>query len=495
MDVQIRRAMADDASAVASILKRAFAEYRSLYTDGGFAATTPAADGVLVRMQEGPVWVATCDRDVVGTTSVVHTDRGLYIRGMAVIPEARGLGAGRALLHQISAHAASSGYDKLLLSTTPFLDSAIRLYEAYGFERTGRAADLFGTPLITMEAMTRRTVLRAAISTSFADKARSTTRRELSWRDGEIEIVHARVFATGPGGGNPCPVVPEADRLSDFQMRKLAQRFGLDTAFILKPQVPGADLRLRYFVPDHEMGISGHATIAAVTVALRSKRIQSHRLRIQTITGVFAVEAIRRGDEISITLEQNQPEFGPAVSADEVARALRMDTRDLDASIASIQPVSVSRAKLIVPVRDCKVLNALQPDFGALWTLCDRLHVTGFYPFTRNTDKPGADVEARQFPLRAGFPEDAATGVAAGALGAYLAAHDRKCEPGPYCFRVAQGFAMGAGSLIEAIGECAGGRVVRTAIRGTAQIICRDHIPVPAAIGSYLDGALFRSMQ
>jgi predicted PhzF superfamily epimerase YddE/YHI9 len=25
----------------------------------------------------------------------------------------------------------------------------------------------------------------------------------------------------------------------------------------------GADIRLRYFVPDHEMGVSGHATIAA----------------------------------------------------------------------------------------------------------------------------------------------------------------------------------------------------------------------------------------
>jgi hypothetical protein len=30
--------------------------------------------------------------------------------------------------------------------------------------------------------------------------------------------------------------------------------------------------------------------------------------------------------------------------------------------------------------------------------------VTGFYPFTRQTDRANANADARQFPLRAGFP-------------------------------------------------------------------------------------------
>src|SRR2546425_10983909 len=82
----------------------------------------------------------------------------------------------------------------------------------------------------------------------------------------QIEVVHTRVFAAASNGGNPCPVIPAADSLSDREMQGLARRFGLDTVFILRPRSRTADIRLRFFVPDHEMGISGHATIAAITV-------------------------------------------------------------------------------------------------------------------------------------------------------------------------------------------------------------------------------------
>ncbi len=40
----------------------------------------------------------------------------------------------------------------MFLSTTPFLHSAIRLYERFGYRRTDDGMnDLFGTPLFTME--------------------------------------------------------------------------------------------------------------------------------------------------------------------------------------------------------------------------------------------------------------------------------------------------------------------------------------------------------
>jgi|HubBroStandDraft_6_1064221.scaffolds.fasta_scaffold322676_2 predicted PhzF superfamily epimerase YddE/YHI9 len=39
----------------------------------------------------------------------------------------------------------------------------------------------------------------------------------------------------------------------------------------------------------------------------------------------------------------------------------------------------VSRAKLIVPVRDAGAVHAAQPDFSALWRLCSRLDTTGAY--------------------------------------------------------------------------------------------------------------------
>jgi GNAT superfamily N-acetyltransferase len=150
--VRIRRAGFDDASVVANILHVSFAEYESLYTPPGFAATTPDAHQVLARMREGPVWIALCHSDVVGTVGAVVKDGSLYVRGMAVRPEARRWKAGALLLEQAERFAIEQGCSRLFLSTTPFLDAAIRLYEKYGFRRVQDGGhDLFGTPLFMME--------------------------------------------------------------------------------------------------------------------------------------------------------------------------------------------------------------------------------------------------------------------------------------------------------------------------------------------------------
>ncbi len=292
-----------------------------------------------------------------------------------------------------------------------------------------------------------------------------------------VEVLHTRVFAASPKGGNPCPVIRSGDHLGVREMQALARRFGLDTVFVLSPQSKDADIRLRYFVPEHEMGVSGHATVAAITVAVLDSRLKSDSLRVETLNGVFAVTCMRSRNEILVTLEQNSPDFGPELPSSLVARALRIGAGKI--AHGPIQSVSVSRPKLLVPLCDSTVLNALEPDFDTLWDLCDSVQVTGVYPFTRKTDKANADAEARQFPLRAGFPEDAATGVAAAALGAYLSRYDHLCQTGERCFRIAQGYAMGASSLIEAIANCESDKITRTAIRGTAEIIRRERVTLP----------------
>jgi GNAT superfamily N-acetyltransferase len=155
---EIRRATPNDAAAIANVLHESFAAFKQLYTDGGFAATTPTAEHVLIRMREGPVWVALHDGVMSGTVAAVVKGRSVYIRGMAVLPSARGYGTGAALLRQAEAWAATEGYDRLFLSTTPFLSSAIRLYEGFGYRRTDEGPqELFGTPLFTMEKDISRT--------------------------------------------------------------------------------------------------------------------------------------------------------------------------------------------------------------------------------------------------------------------------------------------------------------------------------------------------
>jgi GNAT superfamily N-acetyltransferase len=151
-EVAVRRATADDASAIAGVLYDSFVEFRALYTAGGFAATALGCGQILARMEEGPVWVALCENAIVGTVAAVRKDSSAYIRGMAVVPAARSSGVGAELLRQAEAWAVSEGFRRIFLSTTPFLDSAIRLYEKFGFRRKRDGAhDLFGTPLFTME--------------------------------------------------------------------------------------------------------------------------------------------------------------------------------------------------------------------------------------------------------------------------------------------------------------------------------------------------------
>jgi hypothetical protein len=85
-EIQIRRAELADAAAVAAVLLDSFVEFKALYTEGGFAATTPNVEEIRARMREGPVWLASCDSVPLGTVSAVANRESLYIRGMAVLP-------------------------------------------------------------------------------------------------------------------------------------------------------------------------------------------------------------------------------------------------------------------------------------------------------------------------------------------------------------------------------------------------------------------------
>ncbi len=146
--IEIRTAVAADAPAIAAVLFESFVEYRSSYTDRGFNATTPTSDLLLIRMKEGPMWVALHNDAIVGTVSAIKRGEALYIRGMAVVPAARGHKIGELLMTQIENYAEAHKCKSLLLSTTPFLARAIRLYELFGYRRTskGYAYSLWGVP-------------------------------------------------------------------------------------------------------------------------------------------------------------------------------------------------------------------------------------------------------------------------------------------------------------------------------------------------------------
>src|SRR4051812_7256655 len=127
--VVIKKATAEDAITISKVLLEAFLQFKQFYTDKAFAATTISENEVLKRMEEGNIWVALHKDTIIGTVAVVQKGHSLYIRGMAVLPEARGLKTGWKLLETIEKYAIENNYKSLSLSTTPYLTSAIHLYE------------------------------------------------------------------------------------------------------------------------------------------------------------------------------------------------------------------------------------------------------------------------------------------------------------------------------------------------------------------------------
>ena len=288
------------------------------------------------------------------------------------------------------------------------------------------------------------------------------------------QTVHTVVFQAEKGGGNPCPVTLDADGLTTEQMQAMTKNFGQESVFLMKPDLAGCDFKARYFVPLHEMEMCLHATIGSATVLVEKGLVTKSPLFYQTPLGKVRIDWERRGGAIDVAVEQFLPETAAKnPTPEETARVLRISKDDLALSNGPIQSVRTSRYKLIVPLRSRAVVDGLNPDFEALWNLCDAYDTTGFYVFALEKDSDGKPVFfARQFPKRAGYPEDPATGVAASALGAYVTLNKvLPVSEGWNSITIMQGFAMGRPSIIHSDTRVENGKIVPTRVRGSALLV------------------------
>ncbi len=153
----IRLANSHEAEEICHLMLEAFSPYRDLYTEACFDATVLDAARIQDRMEEGPVWVAI-SKGIVGTCGAVVDGDRLYIRGMAVHPNAQRQGLSRRLLDAAQAYGKKEGCHALWLSTTRFLLASQAAYAAAGFVPAPGPADLHGTPLVSFEKRLDQTV-------------------------------------------------------------------------------------------------------------------------------------------------------------------------------------------------------------------------------------------------------------------------------------------------------------------------------------------------
>jgi PhzF family phenazine biosynthesis protein len=290
-----------------------------------------------------------------------------------------------------------------------------------------------------------------------------------------------RVFSTGPNGGNPLRVILDAQVMTDNDMQVLAKSHGHECCFIFPAPLDSKyDYEFRFWVPDHEMEMCGHATVGAVWLLSKLGMLAKDNLRIATKSGI--VEATISvtsededgcdGEEEGIWVEVSQP---PAKMLENVQRqdhidgilsVLRILKDDLVPGL-SIQNAATSRVKTLIPIKSVAALNGLSPQFDRLPSLCDVIGSTGLYPYAVS-DLANQVFEARQFPRGAGYEEDAATGIAASAL-AFGLLENGLVFDSEESVEVKQGFAMGCPSKISVrFRETDGGDVVGCWIGGSA---------------------------
>jgi len=230
-------------------------------------------------------------------------------------------------------------------------------------------------------------------------------------------------FADEPMAGNPAGVLPDASDLSEDQMQAIAGELGAsETAFVVPSE--DADRRLRYFTPEREVDLCGHATIAAHAYLFERAVIDDGTHTLETAAGTFDVELTIDG---TVWMEQANAELGRVdVDEQEAADALGVDVaslRDVGADVP-IGKVSTGMPFLMVPINYFEHLSNADPDMTAIEELCERADCEGLYAFTFDTRDMDSTVHARAFVPLAGIPEDPVTGTAAGALGAYLRRHN-----------------------------------------------------------------------
>jgi trans-2,3-dihydro-3-hydroxyanthranilate isomerase len=256
------------------------------------------------------------------------------------------------------------------------------------------------------------------------------------------------VFTNTRFAGNPLAVFTDGDGLSQNTMQAIAREMNLsETVFVQKPSEDRALARLRIFTTQEELKLAGHPVIGTwfLLAELGVVPAQEGAVRIlqQTGAGVLPVEIrFKDGRPQRVTMTQTEARFKPLkIKKAALAKALGLSLKDLD---PSLEPTCVSTGvfNLMVPLRNRAALGKIQMNMGELRRLIGQ-HATMAYCFALNGN--GKAFTRGMLPW--GIYEDAATGSAAGSLGAFLVKNG-KLGAG-HTLSIQQGIEMGRPSQIE----------------------------------------------
>jgi len=203
----------------------------------------------------------------------------------------------------------------------------------------------------------------------------------------DLTVVDA--FTTRPFAGNPAAVAVLGDFPDEARMQDVAAEMHLsETAFAVAR--PDGSHDLRWFTPEVEVDLCGHATLATAHVL-------GGTARFHTRSGTLVCSV---GDDGWIEMDFPADPATPGDAPASVGAALGLDDP------ATVRAVARGRGAVVVELADADTVRRLRPDMAA---------VAGLGLFTVVTapgDTEGVDCVSRVFAPNLGIPEDPVTGAA-----------------------------------------------------------------------------------
>ena len=203
---------------------------------------------------------------------------------------------------------------------------------------------------------------------------------------------HVDAFADQPFTGNQAAVMILEAWPADAVLQAIgAENNFAETAFLVRDTSGGADWELRWFTPEVEIALCGHATLASGHVLLGLDPARDAVQFRTRLSGLLEVRRLGAAYEVGLPLIATQPFVWPEAAA----------------AIGAV-PQELWRAPggyTVLLYGDAAAVRGLTPDFAALGALGGDL-------FIATAPGQDSDVVSRVFVPGAGVNEDPVTGSA-----------------------------------------------------------------------------------
>lgn len=219
-----------------------------------------------------------------------------------------------------------------------------------------------------------------------------------------IPIYQVDAFTSELFGGNPAAVCVLQDWLPDHTLQSIAAENNLSETAFLVAGTPDADAdyALRWFTPEVEVDLCGHATLASGHIALTKLHPDRSRVAFSTRSGVLVVEREDSGLRMELPAD-------PRTAAEAPPELLE--------AIGAAATETLGGGTWIAVLETASEVVDLQPDL----TKIGALEVPYLIVTAPGDNGSGVDFVSRFFAPGAGIDEDPVTGSAHCALMPYWA--------------------------------------------------------------------------